>query len=399
MSIYGLQELIHPVSVPEFFNTYWNKKSLYIPGSPEKIKGLFSWKEINRIVREHRLQPSQIRLSHERKSSDDLAFLRQRQTSRGATIYFIDIPLFYELLREGASLVLDAVDEMSEPVTDFCTHLARDFATQLSVNAYGTWKNVPGFGTHWDDHDLFIVQIDGHKHWQLFGATRLFPLEKDVEKNPFPDVSKLEWEATIKPGDVIYIPRGHWHCATGVNEPTLHLTCGMNNPTGVDFLDWVVNMLRKEQIVRTDVPRFSSERQKESYANELKATIDAFFQDNAVENFSRYWKARNQARTYLSLPFIASEPLLPASDNFNIKMSSISYDGFYNLPDGNVSFRCVGKEIKIAGEARTTLVEILSGRKILVANLIKMAPSELHRDAVRKIIEVLLVHGVIHIEE
>ena len=39
------------------------------------------------------------------------------------------------------------------------------------------------------------------------------------------------WEGMLEDGDLLYIPRGWWHVATPLDEPTLHLTVGVNNLT------------------------------------------------------------------------------------------------------------------------------------------------------------------------
>ena len=62
-----------------------------------------------------------------------------------------------------------------------------------------------------------------------------------------PDIHVLLLEA----GDLLYIPRGWWHVAMPLDEPTLHLTVGVNNLTGADFLRWFADRLRRVDDVLT----------------------------------------------------------------------------------------------------------------------------------------------------
>ena len=62
--------------------------------------------------------------------------------------------------------------------------------------------------------------------------------------------------ACSKTADLLYIPRGWWHVATPLDEPTLHLTVGVNNPNGADFLAWYVDRLKTSEDVRRDLPQF-----------------------------------------------------------------------------------------------------------------------------------------------
>jgi len=393
--MFGLAELIAPVSTETFFREYWNRRSLLVRGDARKFPGLFAWSEINRIAKEHRLQPPQIRLAHEGKSTDDLLFLKTRVTPRGTTIYSIDIPVLYRLLKEGASLVLDAVDEMSPTVSTFCESLGRDFACQFSVNAYAVWGSTPGFGVHWDDHDLFVVQVSGRKHWRLFGATRPYPLDRDVEPNPFPDTSSFEWEAVVEPGDVIYIPRGHWHGATGVNDPSLHLTCGMNNPTGVELLNWLADDLRREEIVRTDIPRYASPEERGHFAAALREAIVRRLESHFLDDYVRYWHGNNQARTNLSLPYAATATSLPDHDEFSVAFSGISATDPAPTGGGTIAFETTGKRIELPASALALTRSLLSGTPLTFTEM--TAASGLPSAAVRRVVSVLVQHGVVHL--
>lgn len=395
---YSFADVIYPITPEDFFENYWNKKSLFVKGHKDKFKNLFSWQEINRICKEHRLSAPDIRLAHEGKSTDDLLFLKTRVTPRGTTLYSIDIPVLYSLLSQGASLVLDAVDEMSPAVSEFCESIGREFSCQFSVNAYSVWGSDPGFGVHWDDHDLFVVQIDGKKHWRLYGTTRPYPLDKDTEPTPFPDIDKFEWEEVIEPGDIIYIPRGHWHGATGMNEPTLHLTCGMNNPTGVELLNWVVDELRSEIATRQDLPRFSSKEEKEKYIQTVREIVQKKLSGNILDEYESFWKANNQSRTNLSLPFGGMEPIVPDDDDFNLCFSGISHSPIADTGNNTFVFSAIGKEVELALIAKPICELILTGKPLSVSTLIEIGKENgLSRDLVRKIVDVLVVQGLVHI--
>jgi ribosomal protein L16 Arg81 hydroxylase len=137
-------------------------------------------------------------------------------------------------LREGATLVLDNVDELYRPIRRVAESLERIFRVRIQVNSYSGWRSSHGFDVHWDDHDVFVLQVAGSKHWKIYGATRRYPLARDVELADNAPTEIL-WEQTLRNGDLLYIPRGWWHVATPLDEPTLHLTVGVGNPTGLIF--------------------------------------------------------------------------------------------------------------------------------------------------------------------
>ncbi|MEU9499710.1 cupin domain-containing protein [Streptomyces sp. NPDC048196] len=56
--------------------------------------------------------------------------------------------------------MIDAIDELHEPVADLAQHLEGWLRTHVQVNAYASWSAQEGFGTHWDDHDVIVVQVE-----------------------------------------------------------------------------------------------------------------------------------------------------------------------------------------------------------------------------------------------
>ncbi len=158
------------------------------------------------------------------------------------------------MLRDNATLVLDAIDQLHRPLDDFCAELERVFQASLQVNAYMSWGETPGFNTHWDDHDVLIVQMEGNKEWFLYGESRKYPLYRDLHANTNQAPEKLAWNKVIQKGDVLFIPRGHWHHAVALREPSLHLTFGFQMPTGLQVVDWLKEKWVTQEVIREDIP-------------------------------------------------------------------------------------------------------------------------------------------------
>ena len=76
-----------------------------------------------------------------------------------------------ERLRGGATLAFNGVDELHEPLTRVAESFEAVFESGTHMNAYAGWRSVRGLDVHCDDQDIFILQIDGRKRWQLFGST------------------------------------------------------------------------------------------------------------------------------------------------------------------------------------------------------------------------------------
>ena len=147
---------------------------------------------------------------------------QQNKRKNGKPIPRLNTTALTRELRNGATIVLDAVDELHRPIRRLAESLERVFRVKVQVNAYAGWRTSHGFDLHWDDHDVFVLQVAGRKQWKVYGMTRKYPMARDVEPAVDPP-SEVLWEGLLRSGDLLYIPRGWWHVATPLDEPTLHL--------------------------------------------------------------------------------------------------------------------------------------------------------------------------------
>ncbi|MDH3692096.1 MAG: cupin domain-containing protein, partial [Gammaproteobacteria bacterium] len=108
--------------------------------------------------------------------------------------------------------------------------------------------------THYDRHDVFIAQLAGTKKWAVLEPTVKWPLEKQTFPKGEAPNSDPYIECEMSEGDVLYIPRGHWHYAVAVT-PSIHFTVGPQSRSGIDFLLWLTNQLmNNEEFLRKDFP-------------------------------------------------------------------------------------------------------------------------------------------------
>jgi hypothetical protein len=75
---------------------------------------------------------------------------------------------------------------------------------------------------HYDDHDLLVVQLRGMKRWYL--SSRPSELNNTWKSQLSPDLGPHQ-TLDLKPGDLLYLPRGTWHSVDADNG-SLHLAIG-----------------------------------------------------------------------------------------------------------------------------------------------------------------------------
>ena len=136
----------------------------------------------------------------------------------------------------AARLVLQGLHRTWPPLVDFATDLASDLGHPVQVNAYITPPENRGFAAHYDVHDVFVLQVAGHKRWHVHEPVVLNPLPDQPWQQHRAAVAARAAEqplidVVLEPGDALYLPRGYLHSADALGEVSIHLTVGVHPVT------------------------------------------------------------------------------------------------------------------------------------------------------------------------
>ena len=148
----------------------------------------------------------------------------------------------------GCSVRLSWPQRYNDRVWALLSVIEEYFCCGAGCNVYWTPKGTQGFAPHYDDVDVFILQVEGEKHWTLHS-----PLS---EAEALPRHSSADFaqsqlgdplaEVVLRPGDMLYLPRGTVHQAKshGPFSPgTCHARCVHLHITG--FLSSHLQKLRR----------------------------------------------------------------------------------------------------------------------------------------------------------
>ncbi|MCA1618091.1 MAG: cupin domain-containing protein [Acidobacteria bacterium] len=386
--------MLEPRAPEEFLDSYWGAGFLHVRGRAGRFARMMPWARLSEILGRHRLDHPRLRLVRDGKPVPVSSYLRHTTGARQkTTVPRLKASELSRQLREGATLVLDAVDELSEPIEVLARDLELFFRERVQVNLYAGWQTSRGFDLHWDDHDVFILQVAGRKRWSVYGQTRPHPLVNDIEKAEKPGHGPL-WEGTLEDGDLLYIPRGWWHVAEPLAEPTLHLTVGVHNRTGLDLLRWLSERMRASETFRRDLPRFAPAAARAAHAARLREELLTAWDDTLVERFYEDLDARADSRPRVELPWMAMPGAAPPAPETVVSLLAPRPLGV-EASGGVIEFACLGRRWRFAEDAAPVLKRLVERRACTIAELHEAARGRLSLAKVQAFVAELAHHGFV----
>jgi hypothetical protein len=391
-----LARLLEPCAPGEFLASAWGRDFRHVRGARGKFSRLMPWSRLNDLLARHRLDAPRLRLTREGKPVPTSSYLRHASGGKNKTpIPRLRAADLTDQLRDGATLVLDAVEELHAPLTEIAESLELIFRERVQINLYAGWRTSRGFDLHWDDHDVFILQVAGRKRWRVYGETRPAPIANDIEPATKPTADAL-WEDTLEDGDLLYIPRGWWHVAFPLDEPTLHLTVGVHKRTGLDLLRWLSESLRASELFRRDLPRDASSDEQRAHVERLRDELVARFDSDTLIKFFREHDANAEPRPRLSLPFSATTKISRTPTGALVRLTAPRPLDF-EIDGDELSFSCNKKLWRFDARAISILRTLDERRACRVAELCEAAGDELEGRTVQTFVGELILHGLVAI--
>ncbi|GAA2972044.1 hypothetical protein GCM10010519_03970 [Streptomyces lactacystinicus] len=328
---------------------------------------LLSWDDLNSILAAHRLDPPRLRLSKDGQAVPVGRYSTPSINRRGATWNRLHPAQLHAQLAEGASLVLDAIDEIHPPIRVAADELERFIGTPVQTNAYASWTEQEGFGRHWDDHAVVVVQQYGAKRWRLWEPTRQAPTFRDVEAPEEPKGEPVA-DFVLHPGDILYLPRGWWHSVTAdQGTESLHLTFGLVAQTGATLLGWLMDELHEVAAVRTDIPLHASATEKAAYLTDLRtAVLTALSEPDLIDHWARSTGTTHFGRPAPSLPYVNS---LPPDRAITVQITAARAELIGNPGTGTVTLSAAGTAWDFAERATPALQILLTGESATIGEL------------------------------
>ncbi|HYZ11904.1 MAG TPA: cupin domain-containing protein [Actinomycetota bacterium] len=237
-----------------FVEEHWGRAPLLHRGDPEGVAGLLDLGDVDHLVTETLLRMPGFRLVRDGEPLDPSTYTGTVRIGGRPLERTVRPDLVLSAFDRGATIVLQALHRQSGPVARFCRDLELALTHPVQANAYVTPPTSRGFDVHHDTHDVFVVQTHGRKSWRVYRPLVELAGPEQPWSESLGEPGSPVLEAELRPGDVLYIPRGFPHDAEARREVSVHVTVGITATTWVDAWRRVMRRVSEHRGFRDALP-------------------------------------------------------------------------------------------------------------------------------------------------
>ncbi|KAJ7416483.1 Bifunctional lysine-specific demethylase and histidyl-hydroxylase MINA [Willisornis vidua] len=248
--------LISPIKEEEFFREYWEQKPLLVQRDDPLVAAyylsLFQLAELQELCHQGLCYGRDVNVCRCVKG-------KKKVLNKGGKVNYVQLKKDFD--QKKATIQFHQPQRFKEELWKIQEKLECYFGSLVGSNVYITPQGSQGLPPHYDDVEVFILQLEGEKHWRLYKPTVHLAREYNVESEE--RIGNPTHEFILKPGDLLYFPRGTIHQADtplGTSYST-HLTISTyQNNSWADFLldaipCLVFDTAKDDVALRKSIPR------------------------------------------------------------------------------------------------------------------------------------------------
>lgn len=259
--IADLAALLAPITPEQFFADHYDKAPLHLRGDPGKFAQVLSWRQVNRLLdMTHIWSAASLKLVMDSQAIPPEQFCTRTLGRDGAQLLQPDAKLVQAWIAKGASVVMNDVDSLTPGLASVSNALESAGLGKAQANVYISWQSHKAFRTHYDTHDVWAVQVEGEKDWNIWEGRAEWPIPHPVFKGQpqaHHDQARgaLRGVVKMRPGDLLYLPRGWYHDALAEAPASVHVAYGVHAPLGMDLLNILMERALHDADFRKPLPR------------------------------------------------------------------------------------------------------------------------------------------------
>lgn len=364
---FDLRRVIHPITPEQFFAEYYEKKPLLIRrNDPKYFETLLTLDEIDRVI-------TTLGLAHPVIEATNA----QKQVTASDYTYpsgMIDVARLYQVFADGGTIILPQLHDRVAPLAHLCRAMEQEMSARFQTNIYLTpGGEAQGFKTHFDSHDVFVLQVSGSKHWQVFDTAIELPYRGMRFDPAQTQPGEMSAEFELQAGDTYYLPRGVMHHAVTHAGGSLHITLGALHTSWTDLMVEAIAQVGVNDVDfrRALPPGFAREGFDRTAAREhfrllLRKIVENADFDRALDYFAgdlvstRHPLLEGQMQQIMKLDGLTADSVVGARPHLLFQFAEDAE---------RVTVSCFGRDISLPLFASPTLRHLLSSESVRVGDL------------------------------
>jgi lysine-specific demethylase/histidyl-hydroxylase NO66 len=272
--------------VDRFLGEVWSTRPLH-HRSGSGFDDLMSFRDVDHMLSTMSLRLPAFRLVKDGKTLPSGTYTKSGRTGSTTMTGIADPARIFQRFDEGATIVLQGLHRYWRPLAEFCRNLELVLGHPTQVNAYITPPGARGLAVHHDEHHVFVMQVSGRKHWDVYEPDRP-DLPSATERTP-------DMQIDLEPGECLYLPKGTPHGATAQAVASAHLTVGILSTTWGQVFERLLKRAMSDPSFAEALPAGCHRdpggfaRAVEDHLNELRAWLDkadaADLAEDAIRRF------------------------------------------------------------------------------------------------------------------
>lgn len=211
-----LASVLSPISYDQFFDNILGQKPLVLTEGNNHRERLAGENPRHRLLNDFaKYAPNLTSHSYAPKGPAPVARAVQSPDAFRA--------LIQEYFNAGYTVRIPNVTELSESLTLFTRTLERQIQSEVRVVVFWSEQGAAA-PIHHDEVDLIVIQLEGTKRWFISQQPPVLP-NKWKSAGEKPPTLNNPLTIDVKPGDLIYLPRGTAHTVQSTSE-SIHIAIG-----------------------------------------------------------------------------------------------------------------------------------------------------------------------------
>ena len=271
------------------------KKYIHLKNENENLKEVMNIKNLNRLISMHNcwdhknfslvLNKNKIPFSAFLTSGDALGFAKTAPDPIKVENY----------IKKGASLVLNDLVYFSKDIEKLASDLQIITNGRCQANLYFSMQSHQAFAPHFDTHDVFALHCEGEKLWNIYENFERDPINHPIYNQELSDKTekpgKVIDQVLLKPGDLLYLPRGQFHDALASKNGAMHIAFGITYLKPIDIFQYYYEQLIVNDYFRSDIREMNSLDEIKDIHDEITSQLNKIFSNKKLyEHSLNYFK-------------------------------------------------------------------------------------------------------------